>query len=86
MTLALARRIDRIEVVYPNPTLQVRYIDTIIDTDNDNAEIAVKGYHRETYSVSGDLSNAPIQIQAAAAAMAAFQQANPDSDAIVDIE
>ncbi len=91
MALTEQRRFDRIEVVFPAPTvedpspsaiLQVRYIDAVVNGD-DLSVVAIKGYHRETYDIQGELSDAPAQIQAAAAAMVAFQQAYPNTDAVV---
>lgn len=83
MALTQVRRIDRIEVTYPNPALQVRYVEEIQDAEG--AVVATVGYVRESYDITSDLSKAPIQVQAAAAAMAAFQQVNPNADDVVKV-
>jgi regulator of RNase E activity RraA len=77
MALSLVRRIDRIEISFPNPALQVRYLDCIVN-DEDGSVVAERGYHREVFDLTADLSAAPLEIQAAQAAMAAFRRANPD--------
>lgn len=77
MALIQQRRIDRIEIVYPNPVLQVRFIDEIVD-DEDNTVVATVGYNRTSYDFASDLREAPLQVQAAAAAIVAFQRLHPD--------